>query len=181
MRFLADKGILTYKSYSLDIKDFTDEGTFCGYGAVFGNVDDYDDEIVHGAFTKTIGVKTPVMLWQHASDQPIGVYEAIREDNIGLWVEGRLLLDIPKAREAHILLKNRAIRGLSIGFIPVAWEWEQRDGDYIRKLKEIDLWEVSLVTFPANPQALVDDVKSIKEAEEVRAAQKLLTILKGSR
>ncbi len=178
---MTDKGILTYKSYSLDIKEFTDEGTFCGYGAVFDNVDDYDDVIVHGAFTKTIGVKTPVMLWQHSSDQPIGVYTVMKEDDIGLWLEGRLLLDIPKAKEAHILLKNRAIRGLSIGYVPVAWEWEQRDDNYIRKLKEIDLWEVSLVTFPANPKALIDDVKSIKEAEEVRAAQKLLAILKGSR
>ena len=181
MRFLTDKEILMYKSYSLDIKEFTDEGTFCGYGAVFDNVDDHGDVILPGAFTKTISKKTPVMLWQHSSSQPIGVYENIKEDNIGLWVEGRLLLDIPKAKEAHILLKNRAIRGLSIGYVPVAWEWESRDDNYIRKLKEIDLWEVSLVTFPANPKALIDDVKSIKEAEEVRAAQKLLTILKGSR
>ena len=178
---MADKGILTYKSYSLDIKDFTDEGTFCGYGAVFDNVDDYDDVIVHGAFTKTIGMKKPVMLWQHSSDQPIGIYDVMKEDEIGLWVEGRLLLDIPKAKEAHVLIKNRAIRGLSIGYIPVAWEWEQRDGKYIRKLKEIDLWEVSLVTFPANSKALIDEVKNIQDVEEVRAAQKLLTILQGSR
>ncbi len=173
--------MLAYKSYSLNIKEFTDEGTFCGYGAVFDNVDDYDDVIIRGAFTKTIATKTPVMLWQHDSSQPIGVYEVMKEDDFGLWVEGRLLLDIPKAKEAHILLKSRAIRGLSIGYIPVAWEWEQRNGDYIRKLKEIDLWEVSLVTFPANPKALIDDVKSIREAEEIRSAQKLLTIMKGSR
>ncbi len=179
MRFLTDN--LMYKNYSLDIKEFTDEGTFCGYGAVFDNVDDYGDVILPGAFTKTISAKTPVMLWQHSSSEPIGVYEAMKEDNIGLWLEGRLLLDIPKAKEAHILLKNRAIRGLSIGYVPVAWEWEKRDDNYIRKLKEIDLWEVSLVTFPANPKALVDDVKSIQEAEDVRAAQKLLNILKGSR
>lgn len=123
----------------------------------------------------------PVMLWQHYSSQPIGIYESIKEDEIGLWVEGRLLLDIPKAREAHILLKNKAIRGLSIGFIPTAWEWETRENGVARILKEIDLWEISLVTFPANSKALVDDVKSIENAETIKAAKKLLNIMKGSR
>ena len=156
------------------------------------------------------------MLWQHNSAEPIGVYESIREDDIGLWIEGRLLLDLEKGKEAYILLKNQAIRGLSIGFIPLAWEWETRENKRIRVLKEIDLWEISLVTFPANPKALVDDVKSIKtvrdveetlrdagfsrteakalisackstqreaedEDEEIKAAQRLLNLMKGSK
>ncbi|MBQ7267923.1 MAG: HK97 family phage prohead protease, partial [Synergistaceae bacterium] len=142
------------------------------------------------------------------------VYENIREDDIGLWIEGRLLLDLEKGKEAYILLKNQAIRGLSIGYMPLAWEWENRDSRRIRVLKEIDLWEVSLVTFPANPKALIDDVKSIKtirdvedtlrdagfsrteakalisacksaqrdaedENEEIKAAEKLLNLMKG--
>ena len=156
---------LSRKSYPMEIKSISDEGYFSGYGSVFDVVDDWDDVIVRGAFADTLQKKTPVMLWQHDSAEPIGVYERIREDEIGLWLEGRLLLDIEKGREAHILLKNRAIRGLSIGFLPLAWEWETRDNTRVRVLKDIDLWEVSLVTFPANPKAVVDEVKTVRGLE----------------
>lgn len=157
----------THRDFSLEIKEITEEGKFSGYGAVFDNIDDWDDVIVRGAFSKSLSEKTPVMLWQHKSAEPIGIYERLREDDIGLWIEGRLLLDLEKGREAYILLKNQAIRGLSIGFMPLAWEYEIRDGRHIRVLKEIDLWEISLVTFPANPKALVDDVKSIQTIRDV--------------
>lgn len=157
--------VLSRKNYPMEIKEISDEGYFSGYGSVFDVVDDWDDVIVRGAFAETLQKKTPVMLWQHDSAEPIGVYERIREDEIGLWLEGRLLLDLEKGREAYILLKNRAIRGLSIGFLPLAWEWETRDNTRVRVLKEIDLWEVSLVTFPANPKAVVDEVKTIRGLE----------------
>lgn len=156
---------LSRKSYPMEIKEISDEGYFSGYGSVFDVIDDWDDVIVRGAFAETLQKKTPVMLWQHDSAEPIGVYERIREDEIGLWLEGRLLLDIEKGREAYILLKNRAIRGLSIGFLPLAWEWETRDNRRVRVLKDIDLWEVSLVTFPANSKAVVDEVKTIRGLE----------------
>jgi len=156
---------LSRKSYPMEIKEISDEGYFSGYGSVFDVVDDWDDVIVRGAFAETLRRKTPVMLWQHDSSNPIGVYEKIYEDDIGLWLEGRLLLDIEKGREAHILLKNRAIRGLSIGFLPLAWEDEMRSRKKIRVLKDIDLWEVSLVTFPANPKAVVDEVKTVRGLE----------------
>lgn len=159
--------VLSRKSYPMEIKSISDEGYFSGYGSVFDVVDDWDDVIVRGAFAETLQKKTPVMLWQHDSAEPIGVYERIREDEIGLWLEGRLLLDIEKGREAHILLKNRAIRGLSIGFLPLAWEWETRDNKRVRVLKDIDLWEVSLVTFPANPKAVVDEVKTVRGLENL--------------
>lgn len=206
----------THRDFPLEVKEITEEGRFSGYASVFDVIDYYDDEIVRGAFAKSIAEKMPVMLWQHDSAEPIGVYESIREDDIGLWIEGRLLLDLEKGREACILLKNQAIRGLSIGFVPILWEWENRESRRIRVLKEIDLWEVSLVTFPANPKALVDDVKSIKtirdvedtlrdagfsrteakaliaacksaqrdaeeEDEELKAAQKLLNLMKGKK
>ena len=203
-----------HRDFPLEVKEITEEGRFSGYASVFDVIDYYDDEILRGAFAKSIAEKMPVMLWQHDSAEPIGVYESIREDGIGLWIEGRLLLDLEKGREAYILLKNQAIRGLSIGYVPTLWEWENRENRHIRVLKEIDLWEVSLVTFPANPKALVDDVKSIKtirdvedtlrdagfsrteakaliaacksaqrdaeeEDEEMKAAQKLLHLMKG--
>lgn len=156
-----------HRDFSLEVKEITEEGRFSGYASVFDVIDRYDDEIVRGAFAKSIAEKMPVMLWQHDSAEPIGVYESIREDDIGLWIEGRLLLDLEKGREAYILLKNQAIRGLSIGFVPILWNWESRESRHIRVLQEIDLWEVSLVTFPANPKALVDDVKSIKTIRDV--------------
>ena len=165
MRFLTVQK--KHRDFPLEIKEMTDEGKFSGYGAVFDNVDDWDDVILRGSFSKSIAQKKPVMLWQHNSSEPIGVYESIREDDIGLWIEGRLLLDLEKGKEAYILLKNQAIRGLSIGYMPLAWEWENRDSRRIRVLKEIDLWEVSLVTFPANPKALIDDVKSIRTIRDV--------------
>ena len=157
--------VLSRKNYPMEIKEISDEGYFSGYGSVFDVIDDWDDVIVRGAFAETLQKKTPGMLWQHDSAEPIGVYERIREDEIGLWLEGRLLLDIEKGREAYILLKNRAIRGLSIGFLPLAWEWETRDNRRVRVLKDIDLWEVSLVTFPANSKAVVDEVKTIRGFE----------------
>ena len=157
--------VLSRKSYPMEVKEVNDEGYFSGYGSVFDVVDDWGDVIVRGAFASTLQKKTPVMLWQHDSAEPIGIYERIQEDDIGLWVEGRLLLELEKGREAHILLKNRAIRGLSIGFVPLGWEWETRDNNRVRVLKDIDLWEVSLVTFPANPKAVVDEVKTVRGLE----------------
>lgn len=156
---------LSRKSYSMEIKAIDDQGHFSGYGSVFDVKDDWDDIIVKGAFEKSLAAKMPVMLWQHDSAEPIGVYESIKEDDIGLWLEGRLILDVEKGREAYILLKNRAIKGLSIGFVPLAWEWETRDDTRVRILKEVDLWEVSLVTFPANPKATVDEVKTVRGLE----------------
>lgn len=156
---------LSRKSYSMEIKAIDDQGHFSGYGSVFDVKDDWDDIIVKGAFEKSLSAKMPVMLWQHDSAEPIGVYESIKEDDIGLWLEGRLILDVEKGREAYILLKNRAIKGLSIGFVPLAWEWETRDDTRVRILKEVDLWEVSLVTFPANPKATVDEVKTVRGLE----------------
>lgn len=211
---LKNKQII--RDFRLDIKEITEEGRFSGYASVFDVIDYFDDVILRGAFEKSISEKKPVMLWQHDSDEPIGVYESITEDDIGLWVNGRLLLDLERAKEAYILLKNQAIRGLSIGFVPTLWEWETRENNRrIRLLKEVDLWEISLVTFPANPKALVDDVKSVKsvrdvedvlreagfsrndakiliaacksaqreadaETEEIKAAQKLLNLMKGT-
>ena len=212
---MANQSKQIHRDYPLEVKEITEEGRFRGYASVFDVIDYYDDEIVRGAFTKSIAEKMPVMLWQHNSAEPIGVYESIREDDIGLWIEGRLLLDLEKGREAYILLKNQAIRGLSIGYVPTQWEWENRETRRIRVLKGIDLWEVSLVTFPANPKALIDDVKSVKtirdvedklrdagfsrteakalisackssqrdaedEDDEIKAAQKLLDLMKGS-
>ncbi|MBY0407102.1 MAG: HK97 family phage prohead protease, partial [Rickettsiales bacterium] len=96
-------------------------------------------------------------LWQHQQEEPIGVFSQIAEDANGLYVQGRLLLDIQRAREAHALLKEGAISGLSIGYSPVRYRIDEATG--VRKLAEVELWEISLVTFPANEAAQVTVVK----------------------
>ncbi|MDR1874235.1 MAG: HK97 family phage prohead protease [Synergistaceae bacterium] len=158
--------------FPFEVKELTDAGTFRGYGSVFDVVDAWDDVVLKGAFTKSLAKKKPALLWQHDSGKPIGVYTSMEEDNRGLKLEGRLLIDaVAQAKEAHALLQAGAINGLSIGYIPLAWEYETRKEKRVRVLKEIDLWETSLVTFPANPKAIVGsvksmDMKSIRDVED---------------
>lgn len=175
MRMEKKKGLQRRTlDFPLEVKQVEDTGVFKGYGSVFDVMDDWHDIVLKGAFAKSLERRTPVMLWQHNSDEPIGVYTSIAEDDMGLAMEGRLLVDgVAKAKEAHVLLKNNAIRGLSIGFIPIKWEWETRNDTHVRLLKEVDLWEVSLVTFPANAKALVGDVKSA-ELKNIRDVEDYL-------
>ena len=171
-----EKDILEVKS---ELKAYDDEseskefGLFEGYGSVFGNKDLGNDVIEKGAFTKSIrrrsnkGVK---LLYQHKSDMPIGVFDEIREDDHGLVVKGRLALKTQAGAEAYELLKMGALDGLSIGFKinPEEVSYDRRSNKRI--IKEVDLMEVSLVTFPMNPQATVRSVKgqeiSIREWEK---------------
>lgn len=152
-----------------EIKSIDEQGIFEGYGNVFGVQDHYRDVVEPGAFTKTLQNwqskgRLPALLWQHDSSKPIGVYESMNEDQYGLHVRGRLLVeDVPLAREAWALLKAGAINGLSIGYSTVL---EERDINRVNHIKEIDLWEVSLVTFPANAESTVTHIKTIREFEK---------------
>ena len=161
-----------------ELKFAADEGaqamSFTGYGAVFGNVDSYGDVIEAGAFSKFLAdVKSgeqpwPAMLSQHGGWQmsaedmtPIGVWTDFSEDGHGLKVEGQLA-DTPRGREMHALMKmspRPAIDGMSIGYIAKEWEPRTKPEDPKRRLKRIDLIEVSIVTRPANGKARVESVK----------------------
>ena len=151
-----------------EIKSVDDSGTFSGYGSVFHNEDSYGDIVRPGAFEKSLAKwaekgRLPPMLWQHKSGEPIGVFTKMQEDERGLYVEGRLLVDaIPQARAAHALLQEKALGGMSIGYREIKTAWN-RDGG-TQDLLELDLWEVSIVTFPANEAATVDSVKSALDA-----------------
>jgi HK97 family phage prohead protease len=139
--------------------DTQKEGVFRGYASVFDEIDVYNDRIVRGAFRKSLGQFMPKMLWQHDQDQVIGVWSKLSEDQKGLCVEGRLLLEVEKAREAYALLKEGALDGLSIGYqVKQALKGQRRDAT--RLLTEVDLFEISLVTFPANALARISFVKS---------------------
>jgi HK97 family phage prohead protease len=150
----------------------TEDGTFEGYGSVFNNTDLGNDVIKTGAFTKSLaerGTRGVKLLYQHKSDMPIGVFDEISEDSHGLRVKGRLALGTTAGRDAYELLKMGALDGLSIGFRvnPKEVSYDKRKGQRI--IKEVDLMEISLVTFPMNPKATVRQVKgeeiSIREWE----------------
>lgn len=150
-----------------DVKSVGDNGTFAGYGAVFGNLDSYRDIIMPGAFVKTLqdefaskGRKVP-MLWQHQRSQPIGVYTSLKEDSVGLYVEGEINMDVQQGREAFALMKQGALTGLSIGYNAVTEKWLDDDKG-TRELLEVKLWEISPVTFPANDESRINTVKSIE-------------------
>lgn len=137
-----------------------------GYASLFGLTDQGGDAVQRGAFAASLarlsakGDKVR-MLWQHDPTRPIGVWDEIREDEKGLWVKGRLLPEVAQAREAAALIQAGAIDGLSIGYRTIRAERDQKGR---RALAEVELWEVSLVTFPMLPEAKVGR----KEADHLR-------------
>ncbi|MBI1954101.1 MAG: HK97 family phage prohead protease [Proteobacteria bacterium] len=144
----------------LELKSCDGTGFFCGYASIFNVVDHHREKVAKGAFTQTLHQwrkigEWPRMLWQHDPKYPIGVWENIVEDECGLFVKGRLLLDIQKGRETFSLIQSGAITGLSIGFQTKKSRCEPVSK--IRVLEEIDLYEISLVTFAANPLARVTE------------------------
>lgn len=156
------------RDIAFDIKAVEKDGFFSGYGSVFGVMDSYREIVAAGAFTDSLsaraskGRKLPV-LWQHRSGEPLGVYQKVQEDKVGLYLEGRLLVDdVARAREAHALMKAGAVTGLSIGYYVTDDSWNEKDR--IRTLKAVDLQEVSVVTFPANDEARVETVKTKLQA-----------------
>lgn len=157
-------------SFSLELKSLDEQGRFAGYASVFDVVDNQRDLMLRGAFSKTIEGRSGniKMLWQHQQSEPIGVFDRLFEDAHGLYVEGRLLLDVQRAREAYSLLKSGAVSGLSIGYSPVRYRIAPETG--VRLLAQVELWEISLVTFPANEAAGVTVVKHSKGSSVCRDA-----------
>lgn len=135
----------------------TDGTVVAGYASLFGRRDQGGDVVQHGAYGASLaalaaGGRRVKMLWQHDPAQPIGVWDEVREDATGLFVKGRILDEVARGREAAALLAAGAIDGLSIGYRTLKAE---RDGKGRRVLSELELWEVSLVTFPMLPEARV--------------------------
>lgn len=131
-----------------DMKAVAD-GRFEGYASLFGLRDRSGDVVKAGAFRKSVaarGLTGIRLLHQHKAEEPLGIWEDVHEDGRGLFVRGRLVLESPRAREVWSLMREGAIDGLSIGYKTVrAQKTTQPKG---RLLFEIDLWEISLVTFP---------------------------------
>ena len=142
--------------YDEDIQ-VTDGTVIEGYASLFGAPDQGGDIVQRGAYAKSLAAMTEAgravkLLWQHDPTQPIGIWDEVREQERGLYVKGRLLTDVARAREAACLIAAGALDGLSIGYRTVK---AQRDDQGRRLLTELDLWEVSVVTFPMLPQARI--------------------------
>ena len=180
-------GALERKFASLDAGLNVTDGTVIeGYASYFGKRDTGGDVVMAGAYTKSLAAlgqagRRVKMLWQHDPAQPIGIWDEVREDAQGLYVKGRLLSDVEKGREAMALIEAGAIDGLSIGYRTVK---AQKDGKGQRLLSELELWEVSLVTFPMLSEARVaakgadlmqDDLQAL--ADVFRVASQTITRL----
>ena len=137
-----------------------EEGIILGYASVFNIIDQHNDLIRAGAF-KQLNLSKVKLLWQHKPEEPIGVIEKISEDQHGLFFKARLLLDLPQGKSAYNLIKAKAISGISIGFKPIKYHFKGT----VRIIEEIDLWEISLVTFPANDKANIIEVKQLNKGK----------------
>ncbi len=149
---------MTHKSISLELK--LDEGSrrISGYGSTFGNVDSYNDIVVAGAFAKSIAKRKVKMMFEHRD--LLGLWDVVREDAKGLYLEGNIP-ETTLGNDVYKLAKAGALDSMSIGYRVVESEYDKN----IRILKEIELYEVSLVTFPANDQATITNVKSAPQTE----------------
>jgi HK97 family phage prohead protease len=136
------------------------DGTVEGYASLFGEVDQARDMVMPGAFTRTLaqrGLRKIPMLFQHDPAEPVGIWLDLREDFRGLWARGRLIPDVARGRELLALVSEGAIDGLSIGYRTVRGQIDPKTR--IRKLYQVDLWEISIVTFPLLAGARVRAVK----------------------
>lgn len=166
----------------LKLKSIGESGEFDGYGSVFGVKDSFDDVVIPGAFSATLNTwkekgGLPAMLWHHRLDEPIGIYTDIKEDEIGLYVKGRLLIDDdPLAKRAYAHMKAGSLTGLSIGYLLNDWEYDREKSAFL--LKEIDLWEISLVTFPSNDEARISEIKSTFARGEIPSPKSIERVLR---
>ena len=144
----------------LDLRRVAEDGHFEGYASLFEREDMGRDVIAPGAFADSLrarGASGIKMLFQHDPNQPIGVWERLEEDGRGLLAAGRLMTDVARAREVLALMRAGALDGLSIGFRVLKGRRDAMTG--VRRLEKVDLWEISIVTFPMLPEARVHRVK----------------------
>lgn len=173
--------IRKYIERPFEIKAIKSDGVIEGYASVYGEIDSYRDVVIKGAFDNSLekryrakGRKGVPMLDQHDSRTPIGLWDldSIKEDDIGLLVRGQINMKVQKGVENHALAEQGALSGLSIGYNTVDDAWD--DSGMVRILKEVDLWEISMVTFPAGDSARIHSVKSIDDLPTIREVERYL-------
>lgn len=147
------------------------DGTVEGYASLFGEIDQARDMVMPGAFAQTLqsrGLRKIPMLFQHDPSEPVGIWLELREDIRGLWARGRLIPEVARGRELMALVQQGAIDGLSIGYRTVRGRIDPKTR--IRRLYQVDLWEISIVTFPLLAGARV---RAVKEAALQRSPRRL--------
>lgn len=174
---------LYHTAQPLVLKSLAPNGLFSGYASVFGLRDRQNEIVAPGAFARTLAAwraqgRMPAMLWMHDPEQPIGLWLTLEEDANGLAVQGQLALRTQKGAEAYELLKMKALTGLSIGYRVVSSRFDV--ARKARVLTDLDLFEISLVTFPANEEARVRDVKSppARSKRDARATEAVVARLR---
>ncbi|MBI4923909.1 MAG: HK97 family phage prohead protease [Devosia nanyangense] len=155
------------------------EGRFAGYASVFGKLDEGGDIVMPGAFRASLSLRGKhriKMLFQHDPKEPVGTWDKIAEDGFGLWVEGRLVGEVPRADALRRLIARGAVDGLSIGFRTVKSTRDPKGGH--RRLWEIDLWEISIVTFPMMDLARIAPGKPPASVRLERSLQAAMSAFK---
>jgi uncharacterized protein len=167
---------------AFQIKSFGADGVFFGYASVFDTLDAHDEIVAPGAFRRSLANwqkqgRMPAMLWMHDTTMPVGVWLGLAEDKAGLAVQGRLALRTQRGTEAYELLKLGALSGLSIGYRVAAARVDAKRKT--RTLLDVDLFEISLVTFPANEAARITQVKAPAHHTVAGGARPLLPLHTG--
>lgn len=151
------------KSIQFKMDDYDEEqGIFSGYGAIFGNIDSGGDVIEPGAFTKALAEgweRVKILALHNDCWLPIGKPLELREDENGLFLKAKIS-NTSLGKDVKVLLGDGVLNELSIGYDPIVFEYDE---DRIRHLKEVKLWEISVVTWAMNPEATVTDYKSVAE------------------
>lgn len=163
---------MEHKDLTFSVKALDQAGTFEGAAAVANTIDFGGDIIDLEAFKACVNRRQkegrmPKMLWQHDPRKIIGVWDEMEIRGDALYMKGRLLLDIPLAKEAYVLLSAKALDGISIGY--KTYDYQMEGENRVRRLMDIDVLEASLVTFPMNPKARVSGVKHLADIRDVES------------
>lgn len=160
------------KSFACEFKSLDPDGSFSGYASVFNNVDLGGDVVMPGAFKKLELTKDGMIrvLNSHSTRDPIGK-ASVREDDHGLHFDGKLILDLPSARNVYSLMKSGVMDGMSIGYDVLDYEVTKAG---VRKLTGLRLWEISTVVFGMNELARIETVKSAAEIKTIRDFENVL-------
>lgn len=151
-----------FKRLRFKMDDYNEEGIFSGYAAVFENIDSGGDVIEPGAFTKTLAEgweRVKILALHNDCWLPIGRPLELKEDANGLFISARVS-DTTMGRDVKVLLKDNVLNELSIGYDPVVYDYDDAG---IRHLREVKLWEVSVVTWAMNQEAAITSYKSLQD------------------
>lgn len=159
------------KSYGVEYKVDEERNLIEGHASIFGGRDHHRDRVEPGAFTTSLKERLPrnliKVLWQHDYHEPIGLPTRLEEDSQGLAFEARIS-QTSRGRDAMILFRDKVVDRMSIGYAPRQWEYEGSEEEETRVLKEVELYEISPVTFAANDRAMITSAKSREMEESIR-------------